>query len=294
MSKKAKLGLNQEMQQEVHLGHDQQVDLNDQVDLNHEMQPAVNLDPEVDLNRDQVVNLNHEEVDLNPDQPRRRGKRAVQEYQAQEAVARPDEEMYKEYILKLKKYTKNPTIEAGVFSNRVGFKDKFKVFDNSGLTNSSSVDKIEHYPYKGFPYKRGVKIVFSIGDDSLMEPYVTPSKDAELYGICVDVDEFTNTASVLPITNNFEGYLVTRNRSLEIGDLLDFNSQGIIIKAEGDPPTSINAVALSTSFTIDFKEDLGEYEDLKKIDFQVHFVKVAIYGNRGVEVSVPKGVPRVV
>ncbi|WP_445436319.1 DUF228 domain-containing protein [Candidatus Borreliella tachyglossi] len=282
MSKKAKLGLDQQIQQEVHL--------DPEIDLDHQ----VNLDDQVDLNGDQQVNLNHEGVDLNPDQPRRRGKRAVQEYQAQEAVARPDEELYKEYILKLKKYTKNPTIEAGVFSNRVGFKDKFKVFDNSGLTNSSSVDKIEHYPYKGFPYKRGVKIVFSIGDDSLMEPYVTPSKDAELYGICIDVDEFSKTASVLPITNNFEGYLVTRNRSLEIGDLLDFNSQGIIIKAEGDPPTSINAVALSTSFTIDFKDDLSEYEDLKKIDFQVHFVKVAIYGNRGFEVSVPKGVPRLV
>uniref|UniRef100_UPI00135F16B6 DUF228 domain-containing protein n=1 Tax=Borrelia persica TaxID=44448 RepID=UPI00135F16B6 len=65
-------------------------------------------------------------------------------------------------------------------------------------TISSSVDKYENYPYRGFPYGRAVKLSFDT-DGSL---FVETSGDSQVYGMCVDVDEFTNTACIIPITNN--------------------------------------------------------------------------------------------
>ncbi|MCD2321122.1 DUF228 domain-containing protein, partial [Borreliella burgdorferi] len=118
------------------------------------------------------------------------------------------------------------------------------------FTCSSFADKIEEYlydPANSFPYKRGVKLVPK--ENSI---YVEVGADTDMYGICVDVCEFSSTAYVLPITNNFEGYLVTRNPSIKMGEILDINNNGVIIKAGGGPPTVINAYALSDSFTINF------------------------------------------
>ncbi|MCD2322348.1 DUF228 domain-containing protein, partial [Borreliella burgdorferi] len=135
-------------------------------------------------------------------------------------------------------------------------------------------------PKNSFPYKRGVKLVPK--ESSI---YVEVGADNDMYGICVDVCEFSCTAYVLPITNNFEGYLVTRNPSIKIGEILDINNTGVIIKAGGGPPTVINAYALSDSFTINFAPE-DEHQDqarYPKQEYSINLIKVAIFGNRGLE-----------
>ncbi|WP_330999453.1 DUF228 domain-containing protein [Borreliella burgdorferi] len=124
-------------------------------------------------------------------------------------------------LLKFKKYSKSmSSIENKVFSSSSGcFKSKNERVDAYSFACSSYTDKIEEYlydPANSFPYKRGVKLVPK--ENSI---YVEVGADTDMYGICVDVCEFSCTAYVLPITNNFEGYLVTRNPSIKIGEILD-------------------------------------------------------------------------
>ncbi|MBB6208591.1 hypothetical protein HNQ06_001121 [Borrelia lanei] len=182
------------------------------------------------------------------------------------------------------------SIENKVFgSSGSCFKSKNERINAYSFTCSSFTDKIEEYFYdskNSFPYKRGVKLVPK--ENSI---YVEASVDIDMYGICVDVCEFSCTAYVLPITNNFEGYLVTRNPNIKSGEILDINNDGVIIKAGGGRPTMINAYALSDSFTINF---LSEDEDskqakavnAKKEDYSINLIKVAIFGNRSLEKEV--------
>ncbi|XOU12992.1 DUF228 domain-containing protein (plasmid) [Borreliella americana] len=191
-------------------------------------------------------------------------------------------------LLKFKKYSKSiGSIENKVFgSSNSCFQSKNERVDTYSFACSSFTDKIEEYfydPKNSFPYKRGVKLVPK--ENSI---YVEASADIDMYGICVDVCEFSCIAYVLPITNNFEGYLVTRNPNIKSGEILDINNDGVIIKAGGGRPTVINAYALSDSFTINFlseDEDLkqAQAQKLKKEDFSINLIKVAIFGNRGLE-----------
>ncbi|WP_418885653.1 DUF228 domain-containing protein [Borreliella tanukii] len=189
-------------------------------------------------------------------------------------------------LLKFKKYSKSiSSIENKVFESLSGcFRSKNELVDAYTFSCSSYADKIEEYfydPEKSFPYKRGVKLVPK--ENSL---YVEISSDADIYGICVDVCEFSCTAYVLPITNNFEGYLVTRNPSIKAGEILDINNDGVIIKAGGGPPTYINAYALSDSFTINFKPEEEIKDENRKQDYFINLVKVTIFGNRAYEKTV--------
>ncbi|ACN56108.1 DUF228 domain-containing protein [Borreliella burgdorferi] len=191
-------------------------------------------------------------------------------------------------LLKFKKYTKSiSSTENGVFGSLSScFKSKNERVNAYSFACSSFTDKIEEYfynPENSFPYKRGVKLVPK--DNSI---YVEASADTDVYGICVDVCEFSCTAYVLPITNNFEGYLVTRNPHIKSGEILDISNKGVIIKAGGGPPTMINAYALSDAFTINFMpedEDLkqSKVQNAKKEEYSINLVKVAIFGNRGLE-----------
>ncbi|WP_210361039.1 DUF228 domain-containing protein, partial [Borreliella garinii] len=103
--------------------------------------------------------------------------------------------------------------------------------------------------------------------------------------ICVDVCEFSCIAYVLPITNNFEGYLVTKNTNIKSGEILGINVDGVIIKADGEPSTAINAYALSDSFTINFELEKMKSDQSHVIkpkeNHSINFIKVAIFGNRG-------------
>ncbi|WP_418454080.1 DUF228 domain-containing protein [Borreliella lusitaniae] len=193
-------------------------------------------------------------------------------------------------LLQFKKYSKSiSSIDNKVFGSSDGcFMSKNERVDAYAFACSSFTDKIEEYfydPENSFPYKRGVKLVLK--DNSI---YVEPGADIDIYGICVDVCEFNSVAYVLPITNNFEGYLVTRNPHIKSGEILDISDKGVIIKAAGGPPTVINAYALSDSFRINFvpkDEDLNQTEAKKpKENYSINLIKVAIFGNRGLEKKV--------
>ncbi|WP_024652952.1 DUF228 domain-containing protein [Borrelia persica] len=150
---------------------------------------------------------------------------------------------------KLEGLMKNPSSDRATFSNNTDFRDKNLRFSNSGGTVTSSVDRLENYPVKGYPYKRGVKLSFEDGYESCIEA----GGGTDLYGICIDIDDFTQTATVIPITNNFQGDLLAKNSRIRIGDRLLFNKCGILKKVKKNTHydkknITYNAIALSNSF----------------------------------------------
>ncbi|QFP42523.1 hypothetical protein F9Y90_05340 (plasmid) [Borrelia miyamotoi] len=179
---------------------------------------------------------------------------------------------YTEALLKLKQYTKTHRENKASFSAvKSGFQDKMQILDADALAISSSVDCIKKYPYKGYPYKRAVKLTVENGT-----VYVVADCDEEMYGICIDICEITHTATVIPITNNFEGYLAASDQSIKIADKLDFDSNGMLIKAGNGGKRMINAIALSDVFSIDLASD----DSTRKGQYVLHFVQVSVYGNR--------------
>lgn len=57
------------------------------------------------------------------------------------------------------------------------------------------------------------------------ESHVEAGAGEDLYGICTDIDEFSKTATIVPIVNNFEGYLVAKDSSAKAKDKLIFNKK---------------------------------------------------------------------
>ncbi|MDO7279735.1 DUF228 domain-containing protein [Borreliella burgdorferi] len=178
---------------------------------------------------------------------------------------------YQEKRSKLEKFMKNPQHDAGLLSNSVEFRDKNIQFFASGGTRTSKFDKLENHPFLGYPYKRGVKRVIQEEKENQIhyEPHVEAGGEDDLYGICIDIDEFSKTATIVPITNNFEGYLVAKDSTLKVKDKLVFNKDGALEKVTGAPPNkvTINAIALS---------------DAKQISNDVYLIKVAVFGNKAV------------
>ncbi|ACK75373.1 DUF228 domain-containing protein [Borreliella burgdorferi] len=178
---------------------------------------------------------------------------------------------YQEKRSKLEKFMKNPQYDAGLLSNSVEFRDKNIQFFASGGTRTSKFDKLENHPFLGYPYKRGVKRVIQEEQENQIhyEPHVEAGGGDDLYGICTDIDEFSKTATIVPITNNFEGYLVAKDSTLKVKDKLVFNKDGALEKVTGAPPNkvTINAIALS---------------DAKQISNDVYLIKVAVFGNKAV------------
>ncbi|WP_421115144.1 DUF228 domain-containing protein (plasmid) [Borreliella andersonii] len=242
-----------------------------------------------DSDGDLQLGLESEITDIAP-RAKRQARRAEKDVQ----VENPYFESVKELdniLLKFKKYSKSmSSIENKVFgSSGSCFKSKNERINAYSFACSSFTDKIEEYfydPENGFPYKRGVKLIPK--DNSI---YVEASVDTDVYGICVDVCEFSCTAYVLPITNNFGGYLVTKNPNIKSGEILDISDKGVIIKACGGPPTMINAYTLSDAFTVNFMPE-DEYlkqiqaKSAKKEDYSINLIKVAIFGNRGFEKTI--------
>ncbi|MCR8876861.1 DUF228 domain-containing protein, partial [Borreliella burgdorferi] len=82
-------------------------------------------------------------------------------------------------------------------------------------------------------------------NQSHYEPHVEAGGGEDLYGICIDIDEFSKTATIVPITNNFEGYLVAKDSTVKVKDKLVFNKDGALEKVTGAPnKATINATAL--------------------------------------------------
>ncbi|WP_418905761.1 DUF228 domain-containing protein [Borreliella japonica] len=177
---------------------------------------------------------------------------------------------YQEKRSKLEKFMKNPQHYTGLLGNSIEFRDKNVQFFASGGIRTSSFDKLENHPYSGYPYKRGVKRVIQEEkkDEIHYEPHVEAGGGEDLYGICIDVDEFSKTATIVPITNNFEGYLVAKDSTPKAKDKLIFNKDGALEKVSGGQnKTTVNAIALS---------------DAKQISNDVHLIKVAVFGNKAV------------
>ncbi|MCD2332842.1 DUF228 domain-containing protein [Borreliella americana] len=172
---------------------------------------------------------------------------------------------------KLEKFMKNPQHDVGILSNSLEFRDKNVQFFASGGTRTSKFDKLENHPFLGYPYKRGVKRVIQEerNNEVHYEPYVEAGGGEDLYGICTDIDEFSKTATIVPITNNFEGYLVAKDSTLKAKDKLVFNKEGELEKAPGaiSNKATINAIALS---------------DTEKISNDVYLIKVAVFGNKAI------------
>ncbi|WP_418455519.1 DUF228 domain-containing protein (plasmid) [Borreliella californiensis] len=178
---------------------------------------------------------------------------------------------YQEKRSKLEKFMKNPQHDANLLSNSNEFRDKNVQFFASGGTRTSRFDKLENHPFSGYPYKRGVKRVIQEVQENQIhyEPYVEAGGGEDLYGVCIDIDEFSKTATIVPVTNNFEGYLVAKDSTLKAKDKLIFNKDGALEKVTGAPPNkaTINATALS---------------DAKQISNEVYLVKVAVFGNKAI------------
>ncbi|AYE37106.1 hypothetical protein DB313_06275 (plasmid) [Borrelia turcica IST7] len=186
------------------------------------------------------------------------------------------EQLEKEYIEKreqVKKIMKNPIADPDLFSNRTEHRDKNLIFSNSGGTATSRFDKIENYFAKGYPYKRGVKLVVNKVDEGQpakphYEPHIEAGGGDDLYGICIDIDEYSQIATVLPITNNFQGYLVAKDSSIKRADKLCFNIDGELEKSTAGK-ANINAIALADAIEL--------------VANKQHVVKVAVIGNRALD-----------
>ncbi|AMR76212.1 DUF228 domain-containing protein [Borrelia hermsii] len=167
---------------------------------------------------------------------------------------------------KLKALIKNPSSDAAVFSNNADFRDKHLHFSNSGGTATSSKAKLESHPSKGYPYKRGVKLVVNTVENNKphYEPHVEAGGGDDLYGICTDIDDYTGIATVVPITEYFEGYLVAKDNSIKRKDKLKFNSNGELEKTNG---SSNNTNTVATSDSIQLSNEL-------------YMVGVVSYGNK--------------
>ncbi|WP_210381129.1 DUF228 domain-containing protein, partial [Borreliella valaisiana] len=91
----------------------------------------------------------------------------------------------------------------------------------------------------------------------------------DLYGICTDIDEYTGMATVIPITNNFTGYLTFKKNGNGVnpGDKLHFNQDGELEKTTGADKT-INAIALSK---------------VQKLTEELFIVLASVFGNRAIK-----------
>ncbi|WP_210380281.1 DUF228 domain-containing protein [Borreliella valaisiana] len=183
-------------------------------------------------------------------------------------------QVVKDYIdkkSKLEKFVKNQQQYANLLNNLIEFKDKNIKFLTPMGTRTSRLDKLENHPFLGYPYKCGVKRVIQGEKENEIhyEPYVEAGGGEDLYGICIDIDDFSKTATIVPITNNFEGYLVAKDSTPKTKDKLIFNKNGVLEKAPETPANkgTIHAIALS---------------DANKINDDVYLVKVVVFGNKAI------------
>ncbi len=178
---------------------------------------------------------------------------------------------YQEKKSNFEKFVKNPQHGTNLLRNSIEFRDKNVQFFAYGGTKTSKFDKLENHPFLGYPYKRGVKRVIQEAQDnqSHYEPHVEAGGGEDLYGVCIDIDEFNNVATVIPITNNFTGYLTFKKdgNGVNSGDKLYFNQHGELEKVTG-AQNAFNAIALSKVYKL--TEDL-------------FIVLASVFGNKAIK-----------
>ncbi|AHH12973.1 Hypothetical protein BHO_0020800 (plasmid) [Borrelia hermsii YBT] len=141
---------------------------------------------------------------------------------------------------------KNSSTYPSVFDKSSQFGASDVYFSHRGVLLYSLADKFENYQSDDFCYKRGVKLVIDNGSS----PRVARGGGNDLYGICIDYDDFTKTATVISIASSFECILLS-NANVKAGDKLVFGSMGVLAKIGADA-TYMHAMALS---------DASEFKD---------------------------------
>ncbi|ACN52672.1 DUF228 domain-containing protein [Borreliella valaisiana] len=118
------------------------------------------------------------------------------------------------------------------------FKDGGFYFAQKGVLKSSSADKFENYQAQDFCYKCGVKLI--VNGSHLQ---IARGGGSDLYGVCVDFDDFSRTGTVVPMTCSFECVLIAKDKTIKAEDKLIINSEGFLEKAL-ENATVIHALAL--------------------------------------------------
>ncbi|WKC75721.1 DUF228 domain-containing protein [Borreliella valaisiana] len=153
-----------------------------------------------------------------------------------------------------------PVFESSKFQNE-GF-----YFAQKGVLKSSSADKFENYQAQDFCYKCGVKLI--VNGSHLQ---IARGGGSDLYGVCVDFDDFSRTGTVVPMTCSFECVLIAKDKTIKAEDKLIINSEGFLEKAL-ENISVIHALALGPAE--EFKDRRDVYG--VKVLFLVKQIKDAI------------------
>ncbi|MBB6031885.1 hypothetical protein HNR35_000888 [Borreliella spielmanii] len=137
-----------------------------------------------------------------------------------------------------------------VFESNFKFQDEGLYFAQKGGLKSSSADKFENYQAQDFCYKCGVKLV--VNGSHLQ---IARGGGSDLYGVCVDFDDFSRTGTVVPMTCSFECILIAKEKTIKAGDKLIINSEGFLEKAF-ENASIIHALALGSAEEFKDKKDV--------------------------------------
>ncbi|WKC90385.1 DUF228 domain-containing protein [Borreliella carolinensis] len=138
-----------------------------------------------------------------------------------------------------------------VFESSSKFQEEGFYFSQKGGLKSSSADKFENYQALDFCYKCGVKLI--VNGSHLQ---IARGGGSDLYGVCVDFDDFSKTGTVVPITCSFECVLITKDKTIKAEDKLIINSEGVLEKSSKNA-SIIHALALGPS--LEFKDRRDVY-----------------------------------
>ncbi|WKC77562.1 DUF228 domain-containing protein (plasmid) [Borreliella turdi] len=137
-----------------------------------------------------------------------------------------------------------------VFESNCKFQDEEFYFAQKGGLKSSTVDKFENYQAQDFCYKCGVKLI--VNGSHLQ---IARGGGSDLYGICVDFDDFSRTGTVVPMTCSFECVLIAKDKTIKAEDKLIINSEGFLEKA-GKSTSVIHALALGSAKEFKDRRDI--------------------------------------
>lgn len=102
--------------------------------------------------------------------------------------------------------------------------------ESTYFAEGSEYTTVEQRPFKGLVYKRGVKLVH----DPKYISHVEIGGGNDLYGICVDYDDFSHMAQVVPLSGCSDLIdMVAKDATIKEGDKVKINDKGEAEKATG-------------------------------------------------------------
>ncbi|AWG43290.1 hypothetical protein CR532_04650 (plasmid) [Candidatus Borreliella tachyglossi] len=156
---------------------------------------------------------------------------------------------YAEVLEKLKQVNYNTY--SSVFDKSGGLESANMYFAHKGVLKAFASERLQNFQAINFCYKCGVKLVIEEG----LEPRVARGGGDDLYGICVDYDDLTKTATVISIASSFECIVLSHN-DVKSGDRLVVDESGLF-KSINSKSSYMHAVALSSA--CEFKDKPGYY-----------------------------------